>query len=101
MTSATEVPQHMQALARANAVRQGHAELRRELCARAISLTEAIDDPRASGHLPIGLLLRAVPRYGSIRVQRILRGLRISEKRRVDQLTERQRRLILAKVSGG
>jgi len=100
MTTTVERPQHMVALAKANAVYRGHAALKREVRAGTLSVAEAMEDERARGRLTIAALLDAQTRWASTRVRRFLIPLRISENVRVDTLTERQRGLIARALSG-
>jgi hypothetical protein len=90
----------MEALVKANAIYRGHAALKREVRAGALSVEEALVDGRAKGKLTIAALLDAQHGWASTRVRKFLRPLMISENVRVEHLTERQRRLI-ARALGG
>jgi hypothetical protein len=98
MTSAP--PQYMQALQTANQRRLGFAALKRELHRREITLAEALDDPRALGKLTIYQVLSAQLRWGRTRTLRFLRHVAIPEMRRIEDLTDRQRTLILTHDKG-
>lgn len=93
-TATIETPQHMQALALANKVRTAHQELRAEVGAGKLTVAEAMADKRAAGHFTIGKLLRAQTRWGPTRARKLLYRLAIPEGKRVESLTERQRRVI-------
>lgn len=97
----TAPPQHMIALRRANEVRLGHSALKREVGAGRITVIAALTDSRATGSLTIAELLRAQRRWGRVRARKFLQLLDISENRRVDALTERQRKLVATSLSHG
>lgn len=97
MNTATtsETPQHMIALQKANRVRHGHGELKREVLAGRLGIAEALDDPRAVGRLTLGQLLSAQARWGVYRTRKFCYRVSIPEGRRADALTERQKRVVL------
>lgn len=80
----------MAALDRANEVRLARVVLKREVRSGALSLGDALVDGRA-GSMEVKQLVECQHRWGRRRTLRVLRGLRIGEKRRVGDLTERQR----------
>jgi hypothetical protein len=94
VSTTVETAQRLQALQLANAVYRGHAALKRDVKTGTLSVVEALEDPRARGNLSIAKLLRAQVRWGPRRTQRFCNRVGIFEGRRVDALTERQRRLI-------
>src|SRR5579875_3576529 len=69
--------QRMEALQRANDIRSRRAQLKRDLKA---------------GRQPIDELLLAVPKYGRVKVNKILTQCKISPSKTVGGLSERQRR---------
>lgn len=87
--------QPLEALELANAARVRQAALKRDLRLGLISVAEALNDPRAAGHMPVSRLLQAQARWGPRRTRKLLLALRISENRRVEGLTERERRVIV------
>lgn len=87
-------PQHMVALKRANEVRFGHCDLKRDILAGRVNVIAALTDPRAAGSLTVADLLCAQRRWGRTRARKFLQRVEVSESRRVDALTSRQRRLI-------
>lgn len=84
----------MDALAKANQVRYARADLKREMAARKVSLEQAMKRPCVR-NMTIGELLLALPRYGPTRVVRLLDAVSISECRRICDLTERQRTIVV------
>ncbi len=83
--------QHMKALAEANEVRLGRAELKRQLKAGAISLAEAMEHPWTSS-MHLHDLLEAQAGWGKRRTQKVLSHTSISATRRVGNLTSGERR---------
>lgn len=95
----TTGPQRMQALERANAVRLKRAELKRRIADGQVSAADVILDlPWEALSWPVGELLTSQRRWGSIRAHKLLAGLHISETRAVGALTERQRRVLAARL---
>ncbi len=84
----------------ANRVRIGMADVKREIGEGRLSIAKALDDPRAAGMTIFDLLL-AQRRWSSRRTADFLEPLRISELRRVDSLTPRQRSFLAARCSSG
>jgi hypothetical protein len=99
-TAATS--QHMEALKRANEVRLGIAEAKREIHAKTLSIPDAFDDPRCQ---PARLreLLGAQERWGETRVRKAILRTNLStsnlELRRISELTKRQKIRILEVVA--
>ncbi len=67
--------QSLEALANANRIRLDAAQVKREVRAGVLAVTDAIHDPRA-GSLTIDGLLKAQPHWGPQRVRNALRDLR-------------------------
>lgn len=92
------MPQHLAALEKANRHRFAAAEIRRELFEGRITAAEALYDERAQS-LTIERLLASQYRWGPQRAARLLRRLDspipVHENRRVRDLTERQRTLLV------
>ncbi|MGA2924441.1 MAG: hypothetical protein ABSG43_00395 [Solirubrobacteraceae bacterium] len=76
----------------------GVAALRRELRVGVLAPAAAVTDVRAAG-MACGDLIVSFPRFGAFRMRRLLGGLRIGERRRVGDLTDRQRRLLVDAVA--
>jgi hypothetical protein len=99
--------QHMEALARANAIRLRRARLRREVAAGNRSLADVIADPpvEAKG-ATVGSALAWQYRWGSERVRRFLSDLQgrgvvfLSETRPLEALTQRERHHLAAELRG-
>lgn len=89
-------PQHMLALKRANEVRLGHADLKRAILSGRTTFAAALTDPRARGSLTVSDLLKAQRRWGSTRARKFLNRVQICETKRVEALTDRQRRALIA-----
>jgi hypothetical protein len=91
----TVIPQHLQALAAANEIRLARAGLRRDVHAGRATIADALGAHCAQSMTVIDLLM-CQHRWGRERALRALAhlGLR-SERRRVSDLTERQRGLLL------
>lgn len=90
-------PQHMVALAKANEVRLAAAALKREIKNGELPIAAALEDERAQP-LQIGDLLAAQHKWGSVRTRWLLEPLYIAEHRRVRDLTERQRQLLITEL---
>lgn len=117
MTATAALPQHLQALGRANEIRFARADFRRELAAagtlaardRLIELLRSDDTPPWLASAPVGVVIDYIPRYGRQRMLRTLatakwnlgRGSRLSETRRFDSLTERQRAALADALGAG
>jgi hypothetical protein len=93
--------QHMDALDRANECRLKRAQLKREVQAGDVRLSETLSEV----HLPdwlegerVGRMLRWLPRWGPRRVRDLLAELRINELRTAGDLTYRQRRGLAAVI---
>lgn len=87
----------MDALDRANEIRTKRAHLKKDLKAGRLSIYPYIMDPPAwvcTMHLFD--LMMALPKYGRVKVNRILVQCRISPSKTVEGLSERQRGEILS-----
>lgn len=93
------VSQPMRALAKANAVRLGQSALKAEVRA-GLPFVDALEDPRAA-RMRVGDLLTELPGWAARRMSATLAELRISEHRRVAELTLRQAHALVAVVSPG
>src|SRR3982074_1756732 len=85
--------QRMEALQRANDVRSRRAQLKRDLKAGRQPIHELLLGP--PGYLETANvfdLLLAVPKYGRVKVNKILSQCRISPSKTIGGLSERQRR---------
>lgn len=82
-------------LERAKEARRSRAELRRDLKAGRLTLTDALDDPRAQ-RLHVQQLLTALPGVAQRRAGEIMCILNIVPSRRVHGLGPRQRERLVA-----
>lgn len=99
-TNGSERPQHLRALERANRVRLARASLKRAVAGGKTSASEVISDcPWEAESMTLSELLRSQPRWGRTRTRKLLGSLGLSENKRLDSLTERQRTLLIEKLS--
>lgn len=95
-TSAIQMPQHMQALARANHVRLARAALKRSVARGEVDVAEVIRDcPWETESMSLAELLTCQRRWGRTRARKFLQGVALSENKRLETLTQRQRALLL------
>lgn len=91
------VRQRTDALRRANAVRAARARLRRRIAAGERSASEVLADcPPEVRSMPVADLLGAQHRWGEARVGRTLRRVPVGERKPLGELTDRQRRALVA-----
>jgi hypothetical protein len=84
--------QRMEALRRANEIRTRRADLKRELKAGRVKIHPLLlDPPEYLQTAKVFDLLLAVPKYGRVKVNRILTQCRISPSKTIGGLSERQR----------
>jgi hypothetical protein len=84
--------QRMEALQRANDIRSRRAQLKRDLKAgRALIHELLLDPPEYLDSAKVFDLLLAVPKYGRVKVNKILSTCRISPSKTIGGLSERQR----------
>jgi hypothetical protein len=84
--------QRMDALQRANEIRTKRAKLKRDLKAGRYSIHSLLlEPPEYVGTAKVVDMLLAVPKYGRVKVDKILRQCKISPSKTVGGLSERQR----------
>ena len=89
--------QRMEALQRANDVRSARARLKRNLKAGRQPIHELLlEPPEYLETAKVFDLLLAVPKYGRVKVNKILSQCRISPSKTIGGLSERQRRELVA-----
>ncbi len=89
--------QRMEALQRANDIRSRRAQLKRDLKAGRQPIHELLLEPPAYLETAkVFDLLLAVPKYGRVKVNKILSHCRISPSKTIGGLSERQRRELVA-----
>src|SRR5947208_16993944 len=97
--TATMEPQRLRALERANEVRLARAELKRRIAEGEISAAEVIlACPWEASSWTVGDLLMSQRRWGQTRCRKFLARNQISEGKRIEALTKRQRPLLAAQV---
>ena len=93
--------QRMDALDRANAVRTKRAQLKRDLKGGRISIqTLLLDPPEYILTAKVIDMLIAVPKYGRVKVNKILSQCRISPSKTIGGLSERQRNELVKHLRG-
>jgi hypothetical protein len=94
-TVTEEMPQHMKALERANAVRLKRAELKREVRRGDVKAADVVRDcPWETESMTIAELLTSQQRWGRTRARKFLMPLALNENKQLGTLTHRQRRLL-------
>lgn len=94
---ARSLAQRQDALKRANEIRTARARLKRDLKAGRRRIHELIlDPPEWLATAKLWDLLLAVPKYGRVKVNRILKECRISPSKTVGGLSERQRNEVVS-----
>jgi hypothetical protein len=89
--------QRMEALQRANTIRSRRAQLKRDLKAGRQPIADLLlDPPDYLETAKVFDLLLAVPKYGRVKVNRILTQCRISPSKTIGGLSERQRAELVA-----
>ena len=91
--------QQMEALRRANEIRSARATLKRDLKAgRAQIHGVLLDPPEYLQNAKVSELLLAVPKYGRVKVNRLLTQCRISPSKTLGGLSERQRHELVSSL---
>jgi hypothetical protein len=91
-TPERSLSQRLQALARANEVRTARAQLKRDLKGGRRTFDELlIDTPEYLQTAKVFDMLLAVPKFGRVKVNKILIACRISPSKTIGGLSERQR----------
>jgi hypothetical protein len=89
--------QRMDALARANHIRTQRARVKRELKAGRLSIDSLLQEPPSCVETAkVFDLLLSVPRYGRVKVNKVLAHCRISPSKTIGGLSERQRAELVA-----
>ena len=84
--------QRMVALTKANEIRTARAQLKRDLKAGKISIQKLImDPPEYLETAKVFDMMLAVPKYGRVKVNKILQTCRISPSKTIGGLSDRQR----------
>ncbi len=97
LTPERSITQRMDALGRANEIRSRRAGLKRDLKAgRAKIHNLLLDPPKWLETAKVFDLLLAVPKYGRVKVNRVLTHCRISPSKTIGGLSERQRKELVS-----
>jgi hypothetical protein len=92
ITPERSLNQRMDALARANEIRTRRAQLKRDLKSGRLSIhTLLLNPPEFVETAKVFDMLLAVPKYGRVKVNKILALCRISPSKTIGGLSERQR----------
>src|SRR3954452_10636523 len=84
--------QRMDALSRANQIRTRRAQLKRDLKAGRTSIQQVLTDPPDWVETAkVFDMMLAVPKYGRVKVNKVLQTCRISPSKTIGGLSERQR----------
>jgi hypothetical protein len=98
--ASVEVPQHMEALARANRVRLARAALKRSVARGEVDPAAVIEECSwETENMTLSELLTSQRRWGRTRVRKLLQALGLSENKRIGTLTPRQRSLLAAALA--
>ncbi len=91
-TPERSINQRLDALARANVIRSQRAQLKRDLKAGRHSIELLLSNPPEYVETAkVSDILLAVPKYGRVKVNKILQHCRISPSKTIGGLSERQR----------
>ena len=95
----SQPPQRMQALERANQVRLARAELKRQIAVGERRAADVIlNCPAETANWPVVEVLLCQRHWGDTRCRKFLQRHGINERRPLELLTERQRRLLAAEL---
>jgi hypothetical protein len=99
LTPERSLAQRMDALRRANEIRTRRAGLKRDLKAGRVKIEKLLlDPPDYLQTAKVFDLLLAVPKYGRVKVNRILMNCRVSPSKTIGGLSERQRNELVASL---
>jgi hypothetical protein len=91
--------QRMDALQRANEIRTRRAQLKRDLKGSRVSIqTLLLDPPEYVLTAKVFDMLLAVPKYGRVKVNKVLQQCRISPSKTIGGLSQRQRTELVSQL---
>ena len=91
-TPERSLTQRMEALTRANEIRTRRAQLKRDLKAGRVSIHDLLlEPPTYVETAKVFDMLLAVPKYGRVKVNKVLQQCRISPSKTIGGLSQRQR----------
>jgi hypothetical protein len=100
-TIAPASPQYMRALEQANKVRLARAELKRKIAVGEVDVAQVIlDCPWEAESMAVADLLMSQRRWGQTRCRKFLSQIPMSEKKTLGSMTDRQRQVLVARLSG-
>lgn len=92
--------QHMEALARANYIRLGRAEIKREIHDGIVSTIDVLlGEPDVCNSMSLYELITSQPRWGKKRTRTLLSTVPIREDKKLRDLTPRQRDAVVQRLS--
>jgi hypothetical protein len=98
-TTSVQPDQRLHALARANRVREVRAVLKRRIAAGQLSAAEVILRHRWEVEsMPVAEVLASQRSWGNARCRRFLTAVRLSERKTIGSMTERQRLAVAARL---
>ena len=101
LATSAGVPQHVQALQRANNVRCGRAALKRSVAAGRTDVSEVLlAPPSIAARMALGELLMSQKGWGRVRSGRFLRLAGLTEMKTLGNLTQRQRHSLAVLLTG-
>jgi hypothetical protein len=101
LTTSVGVPQHVQALERANDVRCGRAALKRSIAEGRTDVSEVLlAPPSIASKMALGDLLMSQKGWGRVRSSRFLRSAGLTEFKTLGNLTQRQRHSLAVLLTG-
>ena len=101
LATSAGVPQHVQALQRANNVRCGRAALKRSVAAGRTDVSEVLlAPPSIAARMALGELLMSQKGWGRVRSGRFLRSAGLTEIKTIGNLTQRQRHSLAVLLTG-
>jgi hypothetical protein len=93
--------QRLEALRRANEIRIGRAQLKKNLATGGVRIANVLaTPPECAKTQKVHDLLLALPKYGPARVAHLLAHCRISPSKTVAGLSDRQRKELIGRLSG-
>jgi hypothetical protein len=99
--TAVSADRRLDALARANRVRVVRAELKRRIASGDLNAAEVILFHRWEvENMPVGDVLTSQRQWGDSRCRRLLLAVQLQEGKTIGSMTERQRRVLAARLNG-
>jgi hypothetical protein len=94
-----KLAQRMEALGNANKIRTDRAQVKRDLKAgRTQAIDLLLEPPEWMETMKVFDLLFACPKYGQVKVDKVLKFCRISSSKKIGELSERQRIEVVSRL---